>query len=663
MLMIRPRHVLRSTISIVAGITILLLSILFAPAVSARSTQHMVNGPTILKASIGFDGIYQDGNWTPIQIDLSNSGNDFTGKISINVPSAAIPGPNMMQRANAYQETINLPPGAKKQVTLSVPVDLSFQGANAQISVDLLDEAGHRVAHQAILSGNNNNNLTLIGILSDTPNNFGQLNLSLSNLFSTSGQIKNLSAATLPKQAQVLKNFDAIVLDNFTTSSLSQDQLGALQSWVNQGGNLIVSGGPEWKRTLSSLPGSLLPVTIQGNGTLAAGKHLLPVNTLTKGDQPAKDTVNATVPISLAQTTPNSTTILADGKTPLIAQKTLGQGTVYYLAYDPTLEPLTSWQQTNQLWSSVLLRSLSDRVLTSANNTNINKGQMQSGMNYFPGMTALLQTFFPNAYPSIWLILVLLLSYVAILGPIRLLLVRVLKRRSWTWRIVLSTIVVFTLLSYGLALQQKGSSIINSSITLLQLNAPDKTGSSGHATTWLGVFVPSQGDFQVHVPGTTLVQPVEQVNPMYSPYSQSSGTQNSIFTVGNNNTDVNLQGVDIWTTRSLLTQQDTHTTGGITSQLQVQNNTVSGTVTSTLPYTLADAFVLVGNSYVAIGDLQSNSTKQITINLTSKSSPSANNLTIADQIANSRGLTSSPNDGYYASNGSSQPRDTPIAMR
>lgn len=657
----RPQRIVRNTLYIAGYLTLFLFFVLSSPAALAFQQQSTASGPTITHASMGFDGIYQDGNWVPIQVSLSNTGNDFTGKVSITVPTTPLNGPNTTTSTNSYQEAIDLPPGAKKQISISVPLNLNAQGANAEVSVNLLDASGHVVSHMA-LAPNSANNLTLIGILSDTPNNFGQLNLALSNLVTTAGQTKNLTAATMPKQAAILKNFDVIVVDNFTTGSLSQEQLAALQNWVYQGGNLIITGGPEWKRTLGALPASLLPVTINGTGSIPANKHLLPVNTLTTSDQANNDTLKAAVPISTGQLTQNTTTLLSSDRTPVLVQKVQGQGTVYYLAYDPTIEPLASWQNTQQLWSNLLLRSLGDHVLmnTTAGGNTITPVPNSNGA--FSTLIMLLQSFFPNAYPSIWLILILLLSYVLILGPLRLLLIRAFKRRDWSWRIVLATIAVFTLLSYGLALQQKGSAIINSSITLIQLNAPDKTGSSGHATTFLGVFVPSQGDFQVHVPGASLVQPADQNGYIDPAYRGTSSNQQSIYTVGNDGTDIDLRGVDIWTTRTLVAQRDMHIAGGITSQLQLQQNILSGTVTSTLPYTLTDAFVVMGNSYVSLGEIKSNSTTRVHLNLGSNA-PNAptDNLTIADQIASSRGMATNPNGGYYSSYNTSnnQSKDAP----
>ncbi|GCE06256.1 DUF7408 domain-containing protein [Dictyobacter aurantiacus] len=646
----RPQRMVRNAFYIAGYLTLFLFFVLFSPSALAHPQHLTASGPTITKASLGFDGMYQDGNWVPVQVNLSNTGSDFTGKVAINIPSTSLAGPNSSTSTNSYQENIDLPPGAKKQITLSVPLNLSAQGANSEVAVNLLDASGHIVSHVA-LTPNTGSNLTLVGILSDTPNNFGQLNLALSNLLTTSGQTKSLTAATMPDQAALLKNFNVIVVDNFTTGSLSQEQLAALQNWVYQGGNLIVTGGPEWKRTLGALPARLLPVTINGTGNIPANKPLLPVNTLTSNNQPNNESMKAQVAISTGQAAPNTTTLLSSDHTPVIVQQVHGQGDVYYLAYDPTIEPLASWQNTHQLWADLLTRSIGDRILMNTANTgNIPISGSNNNMTYAT-LVSLLQSFFPNAYPSIWLILVLLLSYVIILGPLRLILIRAFKRRDWSWRIVLATIAIFTLLSYGLALQQKGSAIVNSSITLIQLNAPDKSGSSGHATTFLGVFVPSQGDFQVHMPGVSLVQPADQNGYVDPAYRGTTSNQQSIYTMGGDGTNVNLQGVDIWTTRTLIAQHDMHTSGGITSQLQLRQNILSGTVISTLPYTLTDAFVVMGNGYVSLGDIKPNSTTQVQLNLgnnASNAQNASNGTTIADQIASSRGMVTNPNGGYYS---------------
>lgn len=618
--------------------------------VSAHSTLRAVDGPTILRVSIGFDEQYQDGNWVPVQVVLSNNGADFSGKVSIHVPSSSYSGSGSSASTSTYQEPVSLPPGSHKQVTLYVPLNLGTQGNRSPVTVELLDNNDHKVTSKTSSPNSISSNTVVIGILSTQPNNFGMLNSALSSVLNTSiVQTKILTATNFPTKAEILRNFDAIVLDNFTTQTLAQDQITALQSWVNQGGVLIAAGGPEWQRTLGNLPKSLLPFTITGTDTLPPGTHLLPTSGPSKGNQQTNDVLQSPVTISVARPQAESITLLNSGTIPLITQTIEGQGSVFYLAYDPALEPFVGWTNTSRLWSGLILRALGDQILSNSAGTNASG---QAGQ-YGSTMDTLLKSFFPNAYPPNWLILVLLLSYVLLLGPIRFILVRRLKKRDWSWRIVLTTIVVFTLLSYGLALQQKGTSIVSSSISVIQLNRPDTTGSAAHVTTYVGVFVPNQGDFTVHIPGANLVQPSDQSQYQSYPYRNQAGAQQTIVQSVPTGTDVDLKGVDIWTARTLVSKHDLRTTGGITSNLSLQRNIIRGTVTNTLPYALNDIYVLAGNDYIALGNLPSNSTQQVNLKLTSTvNSNQANGQqqSIADQIATKQGITGGPYSSYTSTN-------------
>ncbi|GAC1362678.1 MAG: hypothetical protein NVSMB44_18490 [Ktedonobacteraceae bacterium] len=635
---------------------ILLLSLLIAAPVSAHTAHFATDGPTIQRVTIGFDEQYQDGNWVPIQVTLSNNGTDFSGKVSIHVPSSPYSNYNGSAPTYTYQEPVSLPPGSRKQVTLYIPLSLGTQGNRSPVSVDLLDNNNNKIASKTGSPNSVSGNTVIVGILSTQPNNFGMLNSALSSVLNASIiQTKILTATTFPTKAEILRNFDVIVLDNFPTQTLASDQVTSLQSWVNQGGVLIAAGGPEWQRTLGSLPASLLPVVITGTNTLPAGAHLLPVSGPAKSGQTVVDSVQSPVTISVAKPQEGSTVLLNANAVPLITETLEGQGSVFYLAYDPALEPFIGWSGTSKLWSGLLLRVLGDQILS--NSTGSSSGGPANI--YGSAMDALLKSFFPNAYPPNWLILTLLVSYILLLGPIRFILVGRLKKRDWSWRIVLTTIVVFTLLSYGLALQQKGTSVVSSSISVIQLNKYDSTGSAEHITTYIGVFVPSQGDFTVHVPGANLVQPSDQPQYQSYPYRSQTTTQQTIVQSAATGTDVDLKGVDIWTARTLVSKHDLHTTGGISSNLVLQQNIISGTVTNTLPYALNDVYVLVGGDYVALGNFPSQSTQQVSLALSNNLSGNQTNgqqQSIADQIANKHGIMGGPYSAYIST---SQLQDEP----
>jgi hypothetical protein len=582
-------------------------------------------GPTF-SVNAGFNTRYRSGSWIPVQVALQNEGADFTGAVSITTNNAQNSFGGSGGQAG-YQMPVTLANGAQKQVTLYVPIYTSTQS----ITVSLLDANGAIVRRQNSTLQPLNPGDIFVGILSDSSTGFGPLSgFSLPNpgsLLITD----NLTAATLPDNAEALQNFDLIVLDNFTTSTLSTNQLAALQTWVNSGGALIVAGGPEWQRTLTALPPGLLPVTANGTTTLRAGTRLLPVGS--PSTQASDGTVQEPVTISTASTTTVGETILASGSTPLIVQANFGQGTICYVAFDPTLEPVVGWTGASALWKGLLLRSLGDEVLA-------NIYASASGPPGQPGpFTNLLQSLLPNSIPSPWILALLLIGYVLILGPVRMIIVRWRKRRDWSWRVVLSSVVVFSLATYGLALEQKGTSVVSNRITIMQLS---QDGSVAHITSYLGVFVPSQGDYAVHFGGNGLVQTSPDEYYSYAGPGVGNGNQNSTTTItpGQDGTDVHLQGVDIWTLRSLVSQQDAHVQGGIISHLTLHNGILTGTVTNTLPTALSDVYVLMPNSYVNIGNLGARETKPV--NLSFNTSPQSPGTPLAAQIAMDNGMP-----GYY----------------
>ena len=265
------------------------------------------------------------------------------------------------------------------------------------------------------------------------------------------------------------------------------------------------------------------------------------------------------------------------------------------------------------------------------------------GSSLTSGLGGLLQGLLTNNLPSPWLLLALLLGYLVILGPVRFLIIRWRKRRDWSWRIVLASIAVFSLLTYGLAVQQKGTTVLSNSVSIIRLN---QGSTLAHISTFVGVFVPNQGNYQVHIPANGLVQPSDD---QYDP-TNSSG-QNTTISSTPNSTDVNLQGVKIWTLRSLVSERDHQMHGGIDSHLTYQNYRLTGTVTNTLGYALSDVYILMINSYVRIGSLAADQTMQVDVNMHTFGANS--NMSIADQLAQSYNLPT-PYSSYISSGNTPQ---------
>ena len=604
------------------------LALLLFPFSSPAQAHTMAGSAPSFQVQAGFGNQYRDGNWIPVQVTLRNTGPDFSGTLSLSVVAPPYLSPGNFVSASSYQAPISLANGALKQITLSLPVYYDAQG----VTVKLLDSNGNAVVTRtAQLSPVPTGNV-FIGVLTDATTGFGSLNTAPLPGKGSSVALAFLNANSMPTTAALLKNFDALVLDNFTTGTLNAAQLGALQTWVRQGGTIIAVGGPEWSRTLAPLPAGLVPVTVSGTAALPAGSALLPPGapgTGAAGQGSIPDHVQAPVTISTTSAIAQGASILQAYKTtPLLAQARYEQGTVIYLAFDPTLEPLLSWQGASVLWKGLLLRSLGERILPRSSGTASYNLPEQPLLAF--RMSTLLQSQLPNALPSPWWILGLLLAgYLLILGPLRFLVMVRLKRRDWNWRIVLSAIVVFSLLTYAVAYRQKSNTVVSNSFSVAQYGL---RGAPASITTYQGIFVPNQGAFQIHVPGNELVQ----LSPDSLPSQQgeiASPTEASptgiVMTPGG--ADLTLQDVNIWTLHALLEQQNRQLPGALTSQLTLNNGILSGTVTNTLGYALSDAFLLLPANAVKLGYMAAGESKRIHLKVSTVALPA--NATLSDLIA------------------------------
>jgi hypothetical protein len=618
-----------------------LVAFLSAGQVSAQMTyandKRSPQQPT-LQVVVGFAGDARLDFWVPAVVTLRNDGPAFTGTLAATTYTSSGRTRNVVRGLLpwSYGQPIQLPRGALKQITINVPFYESPsvpQGVVASLS----DARGSVIASATDEPFALNAGTVLIGILSDQPaQGAGFTPLSAATLPdpSRSLQLVPLSASTLPASAAVLDNFDVIVLDDFATDTLSAAQLDALQTWINQGGAFIEIGGPQWHRTLGALPPQLLPVELGGTGALPAGASLLPIGGPGIGDGGQAPTApqqsiainTASLPAATddrRQAFSNLASVLASGSTPLLVQAEQGQGTICFLAFDPAAEPLIAWPGTIALWKGLLLRSLNEQSLLSEVAPRYSSGP--GGLNLRGGLFQVIQpaTLFP-----VWTLLFLLVGYIIFIGPVRLLILRRLKRPAWSWRIILASVVVFALLSFGLASYQRGASV--NSISIMQFN---QGGQSAHVTTFFNVFAPAQGKVQLRLPGADLAQPI--VNEPFQMDDQVGS--NVTFTAQQGGTTIHLPDAAPWTLNTLVAEGDQRVQGGLTSHLALHGGTVSGTLNNTLGTSLSDVYVLMPHSFAYIGHLQAGQTQQVSVQL--HSSPLTSSTTLADQIARANHLT------------------------
>jgi hypothetical protein len=690
---------LRLTRATALGLVLILTTLyLFFPASTLASSSpayrgsrrdvmnHVrTNNGLILQVNAGFDERYRNGDWVPLHITLSNNGPDFSGTLSTSNPLGPV-----MQAAgftsvpvSTYQQPIMVRHGTQQQITMYLPLYTFFGPVN--IPVQLLDTHGKLLLSQSASLYALNEEDVFVGLLTDqtpvsgacgAPCNFSPLQALALPSQSGSVKIQFLDASTLPDMAKVLSNFNLIVLDDFTTSHLSHQQIAALGTWVNQGGALIEIGGAQWQRTLASLPASLLPVSIYGTSTINVtlpddtlsdgqvsqliGGEGLPFNSqIVEGSQ--STSVSSTgvmnhartpITVSIATVHAGARTILSAGATPgrsqgvpLLVQAQHGQGNISFLAFDPTSEPIQSWSGATALWKALLFRSLGEQIVPTDNGPS-------PGIDISYGLAKLQHALLPYTSPTAWVLVLVFVGYLLILGPLRWLVIRSFKRRAWSWRISLSAIVIFSLFNYGLALYQQGTSMFSNSLSIISLGAGEAPyGSFAHSTSYVGIYVPfvsGNGNVQVHFPtgrgqaSSLLVQPFTDFVLDQQPATIATSPDG---------TDVNLPAVDLRALNAFQVEQDLPLKGKIASHLTLAHGELTGTVTNTLPTTLRDVYVLMPNSIVHLGTLGPNQTIHIVLALpvtmsAAKGLPTCGSL-VNQLTASSGGLPAGYNQLFY----------------
>ncbi len=622
------RGVHRGVCLAVALLLVLLLAInfsLFPSRALVASSMASTDAPT-LQVNAGFGTYFRNAAEVPLYITLRNNGKEFSGTLAASNPESPIWQDTFtMIPASTYQQPVTLSHGEQKQYTMYLPIT-SYSG-RASITVQLLNSQERVVQSQNVLLYQLFPGDVLVGLLSDKTTGFESLRTVALPNQSGSVQVQFLNAQTMPSMAAVLANFNMIVLDSFTSSSLTLEQLRALHLWVQQGGTLIEIGGPHWQQTLSALPTDLLPVNVLGTSVLSSGTPLLPggVPTATSSGSTISGTLKVPVIVSNAAVREGARTMLAAGAVPLLVQAESGQGFIYYLAYDPTVEPLVEWPGATALWRGLIIRSLGDQFLPASYPSSLSLG-----LPYY--LAKLQHLLIANPTPVPWLLLIFFFGYLAMLGPVRWLIVRRTKLRQWSWRIVLSTILIFSLLSYAVAFFQERASIFSNSLSIIQL----AQGSSfAHSSTYFGVYVPfmsADSNVQVHLPGG--IQGQSFVDSMLQ-------EEQVTITTATDGTQVQAPTAAIRLIDAFQEERDISIQGGIISHLVLGQGALSGTVTNTLPTALRDVYLLMPHSIVPIGNLAPGQTSHVTLSLAVPSSngvlPSCDSL-VKQIVANDPGI-------------------------
>jgi hypothetical protein len=562
------------------------------PAASVSAQEALALG-----VHAGFDGYYRPNSWVPVYVVAANEGSDIEGEIRA---SHSDSGDGIV-----YTQRAVLPTHSRKQFVLNIPIQYNTQ----EITVRLTEGDKVLTRETARVQPVDSRDL-LYGVISDDPAALRYLaGLPPRNLRRV--HVAHLSLQDLPTQATILTSLDTLILHNVDTATLSDGQRDALRGWVGLGGHLVICGGPNALLTASGL-GDLLPVEIEGTETTrdvsALGAY---AGTPFSADVPA-------VIALVSQVAPGARVLAGAPGRPLLVRRNLNQGRVDYLALDPDLEPMRTWIGNDNLWPKLTFST----PLTERLSSNLGWSNLYNAAANIPSLDV----------PSVFLVVGFLFFYVIIVGPLNLLVLKLLDKRTLAWVTVPVLILSFSCVAYVVGFVSRGRSVIISQVSIVQAQLGSKTAIVDSVT---GLYSPSRRAYDVQLPDNVLVDYRTQS------YYPMSGAGSGALTVEQGPPTILRQvEVDVGAMRSFAMNR-VQPWSGIEGDLALTSGTgntlrVQGTITNKSNSKIEGCVLLYHSQPIVIPDIAAGETRSLAVDF--QGSASLPNYRLVDDMLGSTPL-------------------------
>jgi hypothetical protein len=411
-------------------------------------------------------GRYEVGGWLALSVSLANEGEPTSGYL---VAETSI---------GTVRRFVEMPAGARKVVMLYVQPE-AFQrevavtydepngAVNAKVDVRVLEQSNDQV----VVVGDGTGALR--------PQLIGDGELSGSEPIA-------LGPSDIPERPEPLGGLAAIVWAG-DSSELNEAQRRAVERWVGEGGRLVVIGGGDWQ------------------ARTAGFADLLPLENLAAVDGVSQDAFaafsgEAEAPVATATV---STGDLRDGATELIgaddgevlvSMRPIGAGRVIFLGTDLATDEFRGWSGATRLWSRLLP--------TNAALEQFFGGQFPVRQEMENAMSGALSTLPALDVPPAELLLVVIVAYILLIGPISYFVLRRVDRRELAWVTAPILVVLFTACSYGIGRTMKGGDVVVNEISVVRTTSE---GGSATVDTFSGIVSPDRSTYDLTVEADALI--------------------------------------------------------------------------------------------------------------------------------------------------------------
>ena len=295
-----------------------------------------------------------------------------------------------------------------------------------------------------------------------------------------------LGPSDIPERPEPLGGLSAIVWAG-DSGQLNENQRRAIERWIGDGGQLLVLGGGDWQARTDAFT-DLLPLD-----NLAGVDDVPHVAFATWSGEAEAPLESATVSTGDVRDGAMSLVATEDGDI-LVSMRPVGAGRVILIGSDLATDEFRAWPGSQRLWSRLLP--------TNAALEQFFGGEMPIRQELENSMSGALSTLPALDVPPAELLLLVIVAYILLIGPVSYFVLRRVDRRELAWVTAPLLVVLFTACSYGIGRTMKGGDVLVNEISVIRT-----AGEGGSATvdTFAGIVSPDRSTYDLTVEADALI--------------------------------------------------------------------------------------------------------------------------------------------------------------
>lgn len=201
--------------------------------------------------------VKEEENSYAFQVKVENQGEDFDGIVRLNF------GGSTSESVCAYDMQLALPSGGEKQYTLTIPAFnlQNVRGSGYLTFIDKDDKVLQTFSFQNVFQGKTIG--ISIGVLSDHFDSLSYMDLGGESYYIGNSE-KPISLVEMNPEniEEQLDGIYFLIIDQFDMSTLDKKSVAEIEAWVDKGGWLIIGTGEYAEKTLGSFDSGFLDVTL-----------------------------------------------------------------------------------------------------------------------------------------------------------------------------------------------------------------------------------------------------------------------------------------------------------------------------------------------------------------------------------------------------------------